>query len=668
MPLVRRFGTLLIANRGEIACRIMRTAKRMGVRTVAVYSEADRAALHATLADAAVAIGPAPVKDSYLNIDAIIAAARTAGAEAIHPGYGFLSENAAFAQACANAGLIFIGPAAATIRLMGSKSQAKALMRSSGVPIVPGYHEADQTIAALAQAAARIGYPVLLKASAGGGGRGMRLVTAPGELAEALASAKREAQAAFGDDQMLIEKYIARPRHIEVQVFGDSHGNIVSLYERECTLQRRHQKVVEEAPSIAVTPKRRAEMSAAARAAAQAVGYLGAGTVEFIADASRYYFIEMNTRLQVEHPVTEMILGIDLVEWQLRIACGEKLPLKQDEIRANGHAIEARIYAEDAEKGFLPSTGVIRGWREPAGEGVRVDTGFRAGDAVTPYYDALLAKVIVWADDRPRALARMQQALGEFEIVGITSNLAFLRVLIRHPQVENGDIDTGLIERELSALTAAAPMGALAMAAACAAILWREEEERIAAKDDLPSPWEGTNGWMLWARRSRRLSFRHGSQRFDAVLWYVREGIILDYAGSQAPLRCARGTEARFDVTLGETTEPVSATWSGRDLDLTTPHGHFDLHWIDPFAAEMGEAEAGRRIVAPMPGTVTRVLAEPGADLLRGAPLLVLEAMKMEHTLRAPGDGRLKALKCAVGDFVQEGTELADFEPSSEDR
>ncbi|TMJ27267.1 MAG: ATP-grasp domain-containing protein, partial [Alphaproteobacteria bacterium] len=463
----------------------MRTAKRMGVRTVAVYSEADRAALHATLADAAVAIGPAPVKDSYLNIDAIIAAARTAGAEAIHPGYGFLSENAAFAQACANAGLIFIGPAAATIRLMGSKSQAKALMRSSGVPIVPGYHEADQTIAALAQAAARIGYPVLLKASAGGGGRGMRLVTAPGELAEALASAKREAQAAFGDDQMLIEKYIARPRHIEVQVFGDSHGNIVSLYERECTLQRRHQKVVEEAPSIAVTPKRRAEMSAAARAAAQAVGYLGAGTVEFIADASRYYFIEMNTRLQVEHPVTEMILGIDLVEWQLRIACGEKLPLKQDEIRANGHAIEARIYAEDAEKGFLPSTGVIRGWREPAGEGVRVDTGFRAGDAVTPYYDALLAKVIVWADDRPRALARMQQALGEFEIVGITSNLAFLRVLIRHPQVENGDIDTGLIERELSALTAAAPMGALAMAAACAAILWREEEERIAAKDDL---------------------------------------------------------------------------------------------------------------------------------------------------------------------------------------
>jgi 3-methylcrotonyl-CoA carboxylase alpha subunit len=668
VPLVRRFGTLLIANRGEIACRIMRTAKRMGVRTVAVYSEADRAALHATLADAAVAIGPAPVKDSYLNIDAIIAAARTAGAEAIHPGYGFLSENAAFAQACADAGLIFIGPAAATIRLMGSKSQAKALVRSSGVPIVLGYHEADQTIAALAQAAARIGYPVLLKASAGGGGRGMRLVTAPGELAEALASAKREAQAAFGDDQMLIEKYIARPRHIEVQVFGDSHGNIVSLYERECTLQRRHQKVVEEAPSIAVTPKRRAEMSAAARAAAQAVGYLGAGTVEFIADASGYYFIEMNTRLQVEHPVTEMILGIDLVEWQLRVAYGEKLPLKQDEIRANGHAIEARIYAEDAEKGFLPSTGVIRGWREPAGEGVRVDTGFRAGDAVTPYYDALLAKLIVWADDRPRALARMQQAIGEFEIVGITSNLAFLRALIRHPQVVNGDIDTGLIERELSALTAAAPMGALAMAAACAAILWREEEERIAAKDDLPSPWEGTNGWMLWGRRSRRLSFRHGSQRYDAVLWYGREGIILDYAGSQAPLRCARNTEARFDVTLGETTEPVSATWSGRDLDLRTPHGHFDLHWIDPFAAEMGEAEAGRRIVAPMPGTVTRVLAEPGADLLRGAPLLVLEAMKMEHTLRAPGDGRLKALRCAVGDFVQEGTELADFELSSEDR
>ena len=477
-----------------------------------------------------------------------------------------------------------------------------------------------------------------------------------------MASAKREAKAAFGDDQVLIEKYIASPRHIEVQVFGDSHGNVVSLYERECTLQRRHQKVVEEAPSIAVNPERRGEISAAARAAAQAVGYLGAGTVEFIADKSGFYFIEMNTRLQVEHPVTEMILGIDLVEWQLRVAFGEKLPLGQDEIRANGHAMEARIYAEDAEKGFLPSTGVIRHWREPAGDGIRVDTGFRAGDAVTPYYDALLAKLIVRADDRGRAIERMQQALGEFEIVGIASNLAFLEALVRHPQVASGEIDTSFIEREIAALTKPAPIAAPDMAAACAAALRREQEERTALADDLSSLWDRATGWMISGRRSRSLSFRRGAERFDAVLRYERDGLKLEFAGRQAPLRFAPRTDARLDVTLGETTETVSAIWSGRDLELTTPRGHFTLHWIDPFAPEMGEAAAASRIVAPMPGTVTRVLAEPGTDLPRGAPILVLEAMKMEHTLRAPGDGRLKALKCAVGDFVQEGTELADFE------
>jgi 3-methylcrotonyl-CoA carboxylase alpha subunit len=549
---------------------------------------------------------------------------------------------------------------------MGSKSAAKALMQRSGVPIVPGYHEADQSVTALAKAAERIGYPVLLKASAGGGGRGMRLVPAPGELAEALASARREAKAAFGDDQVLIEKYIASPRHIEVQVFGNSDGNVISLYERECTLQRRHQKVVEEAPSIAVTPQRRDEMSAAARAAAQAVGYLGAGTVEFIADASGFYFIEMNTRLQVEHPVTEMILGIDLVEWQLRVAFGEKLLRKQDEIRANGHALEARVYAEDAEKGFLPSTGVIRHWREPAGEGIRVDAGFRAGDAVTPYYDALLAKLIVHAGDRPAALARMGRALSEFEITGVTSNLAFLKALISHPQVASGEIDTGFIERELSTLTGARPITSADMAAACVAVLRREQGERIASEESFPSPWDRVDGWMPSGRRSRRLGFRQGAQRHYAVLWYGREGLTLEFSGSQAPLRSTHGKETRFEVTLGETTETVSATWSGRDLDLTTVRGYLHLHWIDPFAAEMGEAAAASRIVAPMPGTVTRILAEPGTDLPRGAPLLVLEAMKMEHTLRAPGDGRLNALKCAVGDVVQEGTELADFDLAAE--
>ena len=660
VSLARRFDKLLIANRGEIACRIIRTAKRMGVRTVAVYSDADRDALHVTLADEAVLIGPPPAKDSYLAIDGIIEAARTAGAEAIHPGYGFLSENADFAQACADAGLVFVGPSAETIRLMGSKSAAKALMESSGVLVVPGYHGEDQSFATLAAAADRIGYPVLVKASAGGGGRGMRVVGKVDELDEAVAGAKREASAAFGNDQLLIEKYILKPRHIEVQVFGDTHGNVVSLFERECTLQRRHQKVVEEAPSVAITPERRAAMSAAARAAAQAAGYVGAGTIEFIVDDAGFYFIEMNTRLQVEHPVTEMVTGLDLVEWQLRVAFGESLPPPPNE--PNGHAIEARIYAEDADKGFLPATGTITQWREPAGAGIRVDTGFRAGDTVTPYYDALLAKLIAWGADRPQALERLVAALGEFEIAGVTTNLAFLELLMSHPLVARGEIDTGFIEREISALTLAGPSAApLDLAAACVAVLAREERELV--PPSVPSPWDRTDGWTIAGRRSRRLSFRYGAQRYDALLWYGRDGLTMEFGGSNARLQFVPRDNGLLDLCLGDAPERVSVAWSGRDVALTTPRGHIELAWIDPFAADVGEAAAASRIVAPMPGTVTRILAEPGVDLRRGAPLLVLEAMKMEHTLRAPADGRLKALKCAVGDVVQEGTELADFEP-----
>ena len=421
-------------------------------------------------------------------------------------------------------------------------------------------------------AAERIGYPVLIKASAGGGGRGMRRVEAAGELDDALASATREAQAAFGDDALLLEKYIARPRHIEIQVFGDTHDNVVTLYERECTLQRRHQKVVEEAPSVAVTLARRAEMSAAARAAAAAVGYVNAGTVEFIADADAFYFIEMNTRLQVEHPVTEMITGLDLVEWQLRVASGEKLPLAQDAIRANGHAIEARVYAEDPDKGFLPAAGTIRQWRAPAGEGVRVDTGFRAGDTVTPYYDPLLAKLIVWAEDRPQALARMRDALGAFEIAGVTTNLAFLRALLARPEVASGDIDTGLIERELAALTRSQrAVTALDMAAACAAVLLRERTAYNVPP--LTSPWNRTDGWMLAGRRSRRLSFRRHSEHCDATLWYARDGMSLEYAGARQTLRFAPREGGSFEVTLGDVTEASAAVWSGRDLDLTTPRG-----------------------------------------------------------------------------------------------
>jgi 3-methylcrotonyl-CoA carboxylase alpha subunit len=525
---------------------------------------------------------------------------------------------------------------------------------------VPGYHGEDQSIATLQAAADRIGYPVLVKASAGGGGRGMRLVANADALAEAIASAKREAAASFGNDQVLIEKYLARPRHIEVQVFGDGAGNVVSLFERDCTLQRRHQKVVEEALATAITAERRAAMSAAARAAAQAAGYVGAGTVEFIADAAGFHFIEMNTRLQVEHPVTEMVTGLDLVEWQLRVAIGEMLPLRQDEIAADGHAIEARIYAEDADKGFLPAAGTIRTWREPAGNGIRIDTGFRAGDAVTPYYDALLAKLIAWGADRPQALGRLVEALDAFEIVGVTTNLAFLKALLRHPQVVRDEIDIGFIEREISTLTRSAPaLGALDLAAACAAVLLREQREQVSED----SPWDRTDGWTLAGRRSRRLSFRGGGERYDAVLWYGRDGLSMEFGGTNDRLQFVPREGAVFDMCLGNALERVSVAWSGRDLDLSTLRGRRKLHWIDPFAADISEVAATGRIVAPMPGTVTRILAKPGVGLQRGAPLIVLEAMKMEHTLRAPADGRLKALKCAVGDFVQEGTELADFEP-----
>jgi 3-methylcrotonyl-CoA carboxylase alpha subunit len=506
---------------------------------------------------------------------------------------------------------------------------------------------------------------VLIKASAGGGGRGMRLVQAEGELTDALASAKREALAAFGNDEVLLEKFIVQARHIEVQVFGDDHGNIVSLFERECSLQRRHQKVVEEAPSTAVTPERRAEMAAAARAGAQAVRYRNAGTVEFVADASNFYFIEMNTRLQVEHPVTEMILGLDLIEWQLRIAAGEKLPIEQDQVEAKGHAIEARIYAEDPTKGFLPSSGLIRTWREPSGTHIRVDSGFRSGDAVLPYYDALLAKLVVHGEDRMRALARMAEALAAFEIEGVVTNVAFLRALLAHPQVVQGDIDTGFIEREIVNLVHVHPvLTALDAAGAVAAVLLREREE-LAQSEQSHSPWDARGGWMLAGTRQRTLSFRHGEERQSALLHYERGGMRMEFAGASQPLAITARQAGQFEMTFGDSKETHRAAWSGRDLELMTPRGRLRLHWIDPFAAELRMAATATRITAPMPGTVIRMLAEPGAELAAGAPVLVLEAMKMEHTLRAPAAGRLVALKCALGDLVQEGAELADFEPTS---
>src|SRR5436305_5721396 len=490
----RRFDSVLIANRGEIACRVIRTAQAMGLRTVAVYSEADRNALHVAIADQAVLLGPARARDSYLDIDRVIDAARQSGADAIHPGYGFLSESAEFAQRCVDAGLVFVGPTASMIQAMGSKSGSKALMEKAGVPLVPGYHGEAQDEATLARAADSIGFPVLVKASAGGGGRGMRIVRSAGELGAAVVSAKREAKAAFGDDRMLIEKFVRNPRHIEVQVIGDSHGNLLSLFERECTLQRRHQKVIEEAPSPTLTPAQRETVCAAARKAAGAVNYVGAGTIEFVSDGKDVFFIEMNTRLQVEHPVTELITGIDLVEWQLRVAFGEKLPLAQDRIRQNGHAIEARVYAENPHKNFMPSVGRIRTWRMPEqSDGLRIDAGYREGDTVSPHYDAMLAKVIAWAPTRAAAIERLNRGLEDTDVRGIVTNIPFLSALVTHPQVRANSIDTGFIERELKNLTPAPPAPHdLELGAAVAAIL---AEEAQAARAEAHSPWR-TAGWV----------------------------------------------------------------------------------------------------------------------------------------------------------------------------
>jgi 3-methylcrotonyl-CoA carboxylase alpha subunit len=658
----RRFRTLLIANRGEIACRVIRTARAMGLRTVAVYSEADRGATHVAMADDAVLLGPARAHDSYLNIERVLEAARQTGAEAIHPGYGFLSENAGFAEACAKAGLVFVGPTAEMMTAMGSKSGSKALMERAGVPLVPGYHGEDQDEAVLAKAADRIGFPVLVKASAGGGGRGMRVVRSAAELSAAIVSAKREAKAAFGDDRMLIEKYVDNPRHIEVQVIGDSHGNLLSLFERECTLQRRHQKVIEEAPSPTLNAKHREAVCGAARKAAGAVNYVGAGTIEFVSDGKDVFFIEMNTRLQVEHPVTELITGIDLVEWQIRVAFGEKLPLTQDQIRMNGHAIEARVYAENPQKNFMPSVGKIRTWRlPPQADGLRIDAGYREGDAVSPYYDAMLAKVIAWAPTREAAIDRLNRGLEETDVRGIVTNTPLLAALITHPKVRANKIDTGFIERELKALTVStgAP-GDLEMAAAVAAILG---EEAKAAGQHAHSPWN-TFGWMPVGRRERVFVLRAGQDAEKVTLHYGSGPSTLTVENREIVFASTPSEAGGYDVTLDGVKSHIVAFIEGHELYLRTRHGRFELHWVDPFGGETEEQTGEDKIVAPLPGTVVALLAEVGATLEKGAPILTLEVMKMEQTLRAPFAGVLKKIKCKVGDIVQEGVELAEVEPA----
>jgi 3-methylcrotonyl-CoA carboxylase alpha subunit len=661
-PQYRRFRTLLIANRGEIAVRVIRTAKTMGLRTVAVYSEADRDAMHVAMADEAVLLGPARARDSYLNIERVIEAASKSGAEAVHPGYGFLSENAEFAQACADAGLVFVGPTAAMMTAMGSKSGSKMLMEKAGVPLVPGYHGEAQDEAVLAKAAGKVGFPVLVKASAGGGGRGMRIVRSAAELGAAIVSAKREAKAAFGDDRMLIERYLDNPRHIEVQVIGDSHGNLLSLFERECTLQRRHQKVIEEAPSPTLDATRREAVCAAARKAAAAVNYVGAGTIEFVSDGKDVFFIEMNTRLQVEHPVTELITGIDLVEWQLRVAFGEKLPLAQDEIRLNGHAIEARVYAENPHKNFMPSVGRIRTWRMPApSNGLRIDAGYRKGDTVSPHYDAMLAKVIAWAPTREGAIERLNRGLEDSDVRGIVTNISFLSALVTHPAVRANAIDTGFIERELKSLTPPpVAAGDLELGAAVAAILGEEEKT---ARTEAHSPWL-TAGWMPVGRRRRVFTFRQGQEAGQEIsLQYGSGPATLSVGVREFAFTCAPAADGGFDLTLDGIKSRIVAVVEGHELYLRTRNGRFDLHWVDPFGGDDEEQVGEDKIVAPLPGTVVALLAEVGARLEKGAPILTLEVMKMEQTLRAPFAGVLTAIKCKVGDIVQEGVELAEVEP-----
>ncbi len=670
------FSKILIANRGEIACRIIRTARRMGIATVAVYSEADRDALHVEEADEAWPIGPAPARESYLNIGAVIAAARASGADAVHPGYGFLSENADFAEACEAAGLVFIGPPPSAIRAMGSKSAAKALMEKAGVPVVPGYHGADQEPSHLLDEARHIGFPVLIKASSGGGGRGMRIVADAGEFAAALDSARHEAAGAFGDDNMLIEKYLSRPRHIEVQIFADRHGNAVHMFDRDCSIQRRHQKVIEEAPAPGLDGEQRRAMGRAAVAAARAVGYLGAGTVEFIAQSGKFYFIEMNTRLQVEHTVTEAVTGLDLVEWQLRVAAGEPLPLAQKDLVLSGHAIEARLYAEDPDRDFLPQTGTLHGLRFPPAELARVDAGVRQGDAVTPFYDPMIAKIIACGEDRPAAVKRLRRALAETAVLGLRSNLGFLARLVAEPDFAAAALDTGFIERHRAALL---PPGRRAPAAALAAAALSRLLARAAGLAARPgagdpySPWAHSDGWRLDGNSHQDLVFRDdvgetvvkatmrriaGSQQNQSWGLDWGKAWLLEIDGRSVVAAGRNAPDGALALMLDGVARRVGVLAHGAEIAVSLDGESWRLVEIDRFAARADEDPAAGRLTAPMPGRVARLLVEPGSKVRRGQPLMIIEAMKMEHTIAAPADGTVERVRFAAGDLVEDGAEL----------
>ena len=682
------FKKILVANRGEIACRVAATARRMAVRTVAVYSDADADAKHVHACDEAVHIGGSAPRDSYLRWERIVEAAKRTGAQAVHPGYGFLSENEDFAQACADAGLVFIGPPPSAIRAMGLKAESKRLMEQAGVPLVPGYHGASQEPALLKKEADRIGYPVLIKASAGGGGKGMRVVEQAADFASALGSCKREATGSFGNDAVLIEKYVQRPRHIEIQVFGDMQGNCVWLFERDCSVQRRHQKVLEEAPAPGITEGMRRRMGEAAVAAAKAVHYVGAGTVEFIVEqrdegssaapgrpkqasapsggseapssvgAMSFFFMEMNTRLQVEHPVTEAITGLDLVEWQLRVAAGEPLPLRQDQLTIHGHAIEARICAENPDNNFLPATGTLRVYRKPQAAAferapVRIDDGVREGDVISPFYDSMIAKLIVHADTREQALARLDEALGQTHIVGLATNVQFLRHVVRSPSFSQANLDTALIERERAVLFDQERVG-LAQAAAAAVAQTLLDEKALEGKD----PFSRRDGWRSHGIATRRFQFEFHGAIQEAELAYGHDGgLTLSIGGNAAPLSFARSGGA-IDVRFAGQRQTVSVYSTG-EMDHVFTMGGATLILATDLLAHAGEgvAESGR-LTAPMPGKLVSFSVKAGDKVSKGQALAVMEAMKMEHTIAAPADGVVAEVLYAPGDQVAEGAEL----------
>ena len=648
------FRKILIANRGEIACRVMRTCKRLGIATVAVYSDADRHALHVQSADEAVYIGAAKASESYLNMDRILAAAKQTGAQAVHPGYGFLSENSEFARGCREAKLVFIGPSPESMDAMASKSAAVTLMEKAGVPVTPGYHGNDQSLKKLEAEAKRIGFPLLIKPSAGGGGKGMHIVRAAGEFKQALETAKREAQNAFGDAQVLLEKYIQQPRHIEFQVFGDSHGNVVHLFERECSLQRRFQKVVEETPSPFLDEATRTQMGAAAVAAAKAVRYVNAGTIEFIVGADRgFHFMEMNTRLQVEHPITEETTGLDLVEWQLRIACGEQLPLTQAQIQRRGHAIEARLYAENAGKGFLPATGRIERFDVPVEDYTRVDTGVRSGDDIGIFYDPMIAKLSVHGTDRAQAVTQLRAALAHTAVFGLITNLPLLRGIARHPEFAAGRYDTGFIERELQALLARPAPTVPVVAAALASEL---------AAGSHTGPWR-SDGWRLNQNHSRRVLLRQEDGEANSLR------VSGDASGFCFELNGERHEAQIIDVQAGslrialDGAEQDARLWrNGDNFQVTLGNEAFNFVLTSPFAPQAAyTADEARHPVSPMPGRVAAVHVREGDDIEPGQALLVLEAMKMEFTVKATVAGRVEKLLCKPGDMVDADAPLVDI-------